>query len=59
MARFLHEYLHYPNGTVVDNGWWEIVGNRLYNRAGGHHDYDPQSDDEIREGTWEEIFGTP
>ena len=55
MAQFLHEYSRYPNGKIIDNGWWEIRGNRLYNRRGGHHDYTPMPDDEIREATWDEI----
>lgn len=56
MAKFLHEYLHFGNGKVQDNGWWEICGSKLYNRAGGRHDYVPQEDDEIREGTWNDII---
>lgn len=49
MAKFLHEFLHYSNGEVSDNGWWEIVDNRLYNRMGGYHDYYPSPDDIIME----------
>ncbi len=56
MPKFLHEYSRYANGQVIENGWWEIRGNKLFNSAGGHHDYYPRPDDEIREGTWEEIM---
>lgn len=54
--KFLHEYLEYPNGKVIDNGYWEICGKRLYNRRGGFHKYVPQEGDEIIESTWPEII---
>lgn len=56
MPKFLHEYNHYANGQVVENGWWEIRGNKLYNSCGGWHDYTPRPDDEIKESTWDEIL---
>lgn len=56
MALFLHEYRHYQDGSAYDNGWWEIKGNLLVNRVGGHHSYVPREDDEIRECEWEDII---
>ena len=55
MARFLHEFEEW-GGERHDNGWWEIEGEYLYNRAGGRHRYTPKEDDEIREGEWEDII---
>lgn len=49
MKRFLHEFNHYRDGTVSDNGWWEIRGDRLLNLAGGFHYYIPREDDIIVE----------
>lgn len=37
MKKFLHEFSRYADGSVKDNGWWEIVGDRLYNINGGFH----------------------
>lgn len=54
--KFLHEYLKSPNGTVLQDAYWEIRGNRLYNAAGGFHFYEPKEDDEIIESTWDEIL---
>lgn len=53
--KFLHEYLKSPNGTVLQDAYWEIRGNRLYNAAGGFHFYEPKEDDEIIESTWDKI----
>lgn len=44
MSLFLHEKF---NG--YDNGWWEIVGDKLVNVYGGYHHYHPKEDDEIVE----------
>ena len=41
MSLFLHEKV---NGH--DNGWWEIVGDKLVNLYGGYHYYHPKDDDE-------------
>ena len=54
--KFLHEYLKSPNGTILQDAYWEIRGNRLYNAAGGFHFYEPKEDDEIIESTWDEIL---
>lgn len=53
--KFLHEYIHWNNGTITDNGYWRIDGHKLVNECGGWHDYNPRDDDEIIESTWEEI----
>ena len=54
--KFLHEYFKHNDGTIYDNGWWEIDGNRLYNINGGWHDYNPSSDDIIIEADgWDDI----
>lgn len=53
--KFLHEFLHYGNGTVIDNGYWEIDGDYLYNFAGGRHHYTPSPNDEIIESDWAEV----
>lgn len=47
MRKFLHEFRHYPDGTIEDNRWWEIIGDKVYNMAGGWHDYRPSEDDII------------
>lgn len=47
--KFLHEFLKCGDGTVTDNGWWEIRGNRLVNEVGGYHYYSPDKDDIIVE----------
>lgn len=49
--KFLHEFLKYSNGTVVDNGWWRISddGTKLVNRCGGYHGYEPSEDDIVCE----------
>ena len=49
MAKFLHEYIRYADGSVKENGWWKIDGNRLVNRFGGNHEYEPHQSDEIVE----------
>ncbi len=36
-------------GKKVDNGYWEIRGDRLVNQGGGWHPYYPSPDDEIIE----------
>ena len=54
--KFLHEYLKSPNGTILEDYYWEIRGNRLYNAAGGFHFYHPKEDDEIIESTWDDIL---
>lgn len=54
--KFLHECLKSSNGTVLQDAYWEIRGNRLYNAAGGFHLYEPKEDDEIIESTWDEIL---
>lgn len=54
--KFLHEYLKSPNGTVLQDAYWEIRGNRLYNAVGGYHFYEPKEDDEIIESTWDDIL---
>jgi len=55
--KFLHEYSIFANGVRCDNGYWEIDGDYLYNRAGGRHDYNPKPDDEIIEADgWDEII---
>lgn len=51
MAKFLHEFM-----SGQDNGYWEIRGNRLVNSKGGWHDYVPSPDDEIIEGTWDDVM---
>lgn len=56
MPRFLHECYEDRNGRKVYNGWWEICGDYLYNRAGGRHRYEPKEDDEIKECEWEDII---
>ena len=53
--KFLHEYLYYDNGKTIDNGYWEIDGDRLVNACGGWHPYDPSPDDEIIESDWDYI----
>jgi len=54
--KFLHEYCKGRDGTLYDNGWWEINGNRLYNVNGGWHDYNPSPDDIIIEvNGWNDI----
>lgn len=47
--KFLHEFLTHRDGTTVDNGWWEIRGDRLVNTVGGYHYYTPKDDDIIAE----------
>lgn len=49
MPKFLHEFLRYADGTVIENGWWEIKGDRLINMVGGWHPYNPREDDIIIE----------
>lgn len=49
MKKYLHEFLKFSNGTIRDNGWWEIDGDRLLNEFGGWHDYQPEEDDVIVE----------
>lgn len=54
--KFLHEYLEYNDGTIRDNGWWEIDGNKLYNIKGGFHYYDPSPNDIIIEADgWDDV----
>lgn len=56
--KFLHEFSKYGDGTVSDNGWWQISedGKRLLNGAGGWHDYIPSDDDIIAEAdSWEDL----
>lgn len=47
MRKFLHEFRHYSDGTIEDNKWWEIKGDRVYCMAGGWHEYNPSKDDII------------
>lgn len=47
--KFLHEFLEYGDGTFIDNGWWEIRGDKLINGAGGWHPYTPTDNDIIVE----------
>ena len=54
--KFLHEYNVLPNGTAVDNGWWEIRGDRCVNMRGAGHPYTPSPNDEIKESTWDKII---
>lgn len=56
MAKFLHEYRESRDGTRIDNGWWEIDGDRLVNQNEGWHYYNPSEDDEIKECEWEDII---
>lgn len=56
--KFVHEFLHYDNGSVKDNGWWEISedGAKLFNMWGGWHDYTPREDDIIVEAdNWDQL----
>jgi len=53
--KFLHEYSHYPNGQVIENGYWAIEGDRLVNSCGGWHPYTPSPDDEIIDSDWDTI----
>ena len=54
--KFLHENMKYNDGTVRDNGWWEIDDNRLYNFRGGWHFYTPSPNDIIIEAdSWDDI----
>lgn len=56
MPKFLHEYLEYPCGLKIDNGWWKIENNYLYNRAGGSHSYVPNENDIIAEvNDWDDL----
>lgn len=56
MKKFLHEFLKYRDGHIHDNGWWEIVGDKLYNEAGGYHYYIPEENDIIVEvNDWEDL----
>lgn len=47
--RYLFEFAVLNNGTVIPNGWWEIVGDRLVNQMGGYHLYTPSPNDIIAE----------
>lgn len=54
--KFLHEFCTSANGTVLDNGWWKIEGNRVYNRFGGCHTYEPSDTDIIVEcDDWKDL----
>lgn len=56
--KFLHEYLRYSGGTIIDNGWWEISedGTRLINIYGGWHNYTPREDDIVVEAdSWYDL----
>jgi len=55
--KFLHEYLTYQNGVVIDNGWWLIDGCHLVNRNGGYHIYTPSDTDIIVEKDgWNDVL---
>lgn len=55
--RFLHEYMTYADGKKIENGYWEIQGDRLVNKFGGWHFYKPSEDDEIIEAdSWRDIL---
>lgn len=55
--KFLHEYHLSPSGVKHYNGYWEIDGGRLVNRAGGWHPYNPSPDDEIIElDSWADLI---
>ena len=56
MPKFLHEYKKFDNGTKIDNGYWEIEGDKLVNRFGGWHHYEPSDGDEVIEGEWETVI---
>lgn len=49
MRKFLHEFTEGTNGDMKDNGWWEIIGSRVFNRFGGCHTYEPSPNDIIVE----------
>lgn len=70
MPYFLHEYNHYNDGSIVDNGYWEIdsydvLGDikdlvgctcRVYNICGGWHEVTIKAEDEIIQAdTWDEL----
>lgn len=58
--KFLLEYLKYSNGEKKFNGWWEIDGDRLYNRSGGWHHYTPSPDDVVVEAVdWDDLDYSP
>lgn len=55
--KFLHNYSRYSDGTVEDNGYWLINGDRLENYNGGSTSYVPSPDDEIVEyESWAELY---
>lgn len=35
--KFIHEFLEFMDGTVRDNGWWRIEGDKVVNMRGGWH----------------------
>lgn len=54
--KFLHEFMRSKDGSLRDNGWWEIIGNKVYNICGGYHDYKPSEDDIIVSANdWDEL----
>ena len=54
--KFLHEFMTWGDGTKQDNGWGEIVGDKLVNRVGGWHEYIPAPDDIIVEAdNWADL----
>ena len=56
--KFLHEYIHFSETAVQDNGYWEIGNDGyLYNMNGGRHAYHPSEEDEIVEAeSWDSII---
>lgn len=70
MPYYLHEYNHYNDGSIVDNGYWEIdfydipdnikdlVGCtcRVYNICGGWHNVTIEANDEIIQAdSWDDL----
>ena len=56
-TKFLHWKNKYTDGSIDDNGLWEINGNYVYNFFGGRSSYEPSDDDEVLEfDSWEDAL---
>lgn len=55
--KFIHEILTLNDGSLLDNGWWELDGHYLVNKYGGRHTYDTKEKAEVIEAkSWLDFY---